>query len=56
MCTETLLRVRNSNANNGHDQTIKNALQARSSDQDRILDDQDFDLARGQSIPQEGTG
>ena len=52
MCTETL-RVRNSNANNGHDQTIKNALQARSSDQDRILDDQDFDLGRGQSIPQE---
>ena len=40
-------------ANNGHDQTIKNALQARSSDQDRILDDQDFDLGRGQSIPQE---
>ena len=54
MCTETLLRVRNSkHANNGHDQTIKNALQARSSDQDRILDDQDFDLARGQSIPQD---
>ena len=57
MRTETLLRVRvctecarncqGSSANSGHDQTIKNALQARSSDQDPILDDQDFDPGRG---------
>ena len=48
MCTETLLRVRvctecaqncqGSSTNSGHDQVIKNALQAQSSDQDRILD------------------
>ena len=57
MRTETLLRVRlctecarncqGSSGKSGHDQTIKNALQARSSDQDRILDDQDFDPGRG---------
>ena len=40
--------VHGSSADNGHDQTIKNALQARLSNQDRILDDQDFDPGRGQ--------
>ena len=53
MRTETLLCVRvctelsRIKRNSGHNQTIKNALQARLSDQDRILDDQDFDPGRG---------
>ena len=47
MCTECARNCQGSSANSGHDQTIKNALQARSSDQDRILDDQDFDPGRG---------
>ena len=33
--------------------TIKQSKTLCRHDQDRILDDQDFDLGRGQSIPQE---
>ena len=44
VCTEYARNCQGSSANSGHGQTIKNA---RSSDQDRILDDQDVDPGRG---------
>ena len=36
-CTECARYCQGSSADNGYDKTIENALQARSSDQDRIL-------------------
>ena len=36
--------------------TIKRSKMLYRHDQDRILEDQDFDPGRGRTIPQEGTG